>query len=331
MHYPRDIDTMAHCKTKKVFHAPLVSVIIPSYNHGEYLACAVESVFNQTHAQVETIVVDDGSTDNTAVVARSSDQVRLIQQQNLGLAAARNAGLRASRGEFVVFLDADDLLRRNAIERGVGFFSERPECAFVCGHYGLVDAAGLPIPFQQSECPGTGSYETLLSRNHIGMHAAVMYNRGAVESVGGFDTSLRACEDYDLYLRMASRYPFACHHTVIADYRQHPSNMSNDSTLMLRSSLKVLRRQKQRAKRNPRHLSAYRAGIDHWKEYWAKRLIRQAQLALRRRERLSAARNILSLIRHNPVYLGRRSFNRVQRLIARGSGALFTRSDRRQA
>src|SRR5688572_30244041 len=106
----------------------LVTVVIPCYNHGRYLGEAIDSVLRQTWAQVEIIVVDDGSTDDTAQVAGRYDRVRYVHQANSGLAAARNAGARAGSGGHFVFLDADDRLTPAAIESGMRCFKMNPIC-----------------------------------------------------------------------------------------------------------------------------------------------------------------------------------------------------------
>src|SRR5713101_4173715 len=118
---------------------PLVSVIIPSYNHAQFLGQAIESVLAQSYSNFELIVVDDGSTDNTTEVARRYSPVRYIYQENAGLSSARNSGLRQSRGEFLVFLDADDRLLPHALETGISCMREHPECAFVSGHCRVID------------------------------------------------------------------------------------------------------------------------------------------------------------------------------------------------
>src|SRR5215212_10726407 len=124
----------------------LVSVIIPCYNQAHFLGEAIESVISQSYKNFEIIVVDDGSTDNTSEVASSYEEVRLVRQQNRGLAGARNRGLGEARGEYVVFLDSDDRLVSEALEVGVRELEAHPECAFVSGHYRAIDAAGSPAP-----------------------------------------------------------------------------------------------------------------------------------------------------------------------------------------
>src|ERR687898_3616338 len=106
--------------------APLVSVVIPCYNQARFLGEAIESVLAQSYPHFEVIVVDDGSTDNTSEVAASYAGVRYIRQENQGLAGARNAGIRRSRGSYLVFLDADDRLLADALEAGLASLEEHP-------------------------------------------------------------------------------------------------------------------------------------------------------------------------------------------------------------
>src|SRR5690554_879710 len=109
---------------------PLVSVIIPCYNHGEYLSEAIESVLNQTYTPIEVIVIDDGSSDDTEKVAKRYPSVRYFFQENKGLSSARNLGITNSTGELLVFLDADDLLLHYAIDYNVKFLQADDGLAF---------------------------------------------------------------------------------------------------------------------------------------------------------------------------------------------------------
>jgi cellulose synthase/poly-beta-1,6-N-acetylglucosamine synthase-like glycosyltransferase len=114
---------------------PLISVVIPCYNQSQFLADAIESVLRQTWPDVELIVVDDGSTDATRLVAQQFAAVRYLHQSNQGLSAARNAGLALSTGQFVAFLDSDDRLLPRGLECGAGYLMAHPQCAFVHGDY----------------------------------------------------------------------------------------------------------------------------------------------------------------------------------------------------
>src|ERR687898_2206392 len=123
--------------------AALVTVVIPCYNQAHFLGEAIESVLSQSYPNFEIIVVDDGSTDNTSEVASRYEGVRLVRQENRGLAGARNTGIKHSEGEYLVFLDADDRLLPEALAVGLGCFEAHPECALVAGHARFIDVEGL--------------------------------------------------------------------------------------------------------------------------------------------------------------------------------------------
>ena len=178
-----------------------VGVVIPTYNHARFLADAISSVLTQTRAADEIIVVDDGSTDDPESVVAQFPKVQVIRQDNRGLAAARNTGLRNCSASLIVFLDADDRLLPSAIEAGLACFALRPECAFVYGGYRRISENGTPFgPDIFYPINGDG-HLTLIQFNIIQMHAAVLYRRDCLLTVGGFDESLRRLEDHDIYLR----------------------------------------------------------------------------------------------------------------------------------
>src|SRR5262249_44000760 len=142
-------------------------------------------------------------------------------------AAARNTGLAAACSESVVFLDADDLLAPAAIASGLACFRCHPDAGFVYGAYRVVNAEGVPISEVQFEETGPDAFASFLKFNCIGMHATVLYDRERIVACGGFNETLRRCEDYDLYLRLSLKHPVASHPTLIADYRWHGANLSS--------------------------------------------------------------------------------------------------------
>lgn len=253
----------------------LVSIIIPTYNHAHFLGEAIESALSQPGAPIEVIVVDDGSTDDPASVVSRYPGVRLIRQENAGLAAARNAGWRAAVGRYLVFLDADDRLVPGAVPSNLDFFARHPTCGFVYGRYRFIGPDGMVRNDASFVGIGPDPFASFLAMNTIGMHATVMYRREAVEEAGGFDPTLRACEDYDLYLRLSRLHPVASRPELIAEYRIHGANMSRDVPFMLTWALATLRRQKPAALGNPAHRRAYRAGIRAWKRLYAEQQLRR--------------------------------------------------------
>jgi glycosyltransferase involved in cell wall biosynthesis len=222
---------------------PLVSVVIPCYRQAHFLAQAVESVLRQSHPAHEIIVVDDGSPDAVAEVLQTFPGVRLIVQDNRGLGAARNRGLAEARGEFVVFLDADDRLLPNALSAGVTALTSDPAYAFVWGYNRPINARGDPVPYQSRRFAGRASYAELLRSNVVGPPLGVMFRRSCVMAVNGFSTEVRFAEDYDLYLRLAREYNFYCHGQTIGEYRTHADNMSANCAGMLQGMFDSLNRQ----------------------------------------------------------------------------------------
>ena len=283
---------------------PLVSVVIPCYEQARFLSEAIESVLAQTYPHFEVVVVDDGSADNASEVAARYPGVRCVRQENRGLAEARNTGIRRTNGSFMVFLDADDRLLPDALEAGLGCFEEHPECALVYGHYRPITADGSFLAEWAQQRVEHDHYLALLKGNYIVMHATVMYRREVFDSVGGFDTSLKACEDYDLYLRIARNFPICFHDKVVAEYHQHGANMSyGDPELMLKSAGSALRSQWKYVKGNKRYEEAYKAGMRSWCDSYSKALASEVSDRVRASEWKLALRGALALLRYSPPEL----------------------------
>jgi glycosyltransferase involved in cell wall biosynthesis len=297
--------------------APVVTVVITGHNHGRFLRDAVGSVRRQTFTDLELIVVDDGSTDDTPAVAADLPGIRYIRQEHAGLSAARNTGWRASRGRYVSFLDADDRLFPHAIHVGVRCAAAHPDAAFVSGHFVVIDAAGVQISDRHRPCVTSDHYQALLRANYIGMHAAVLYRRETLERHDGFDPSLPACEDFDLYLRVARQAPIVCHPEVVAEYRWHGANMSLDSALMLTTTLQVLGRQREHVRGNAHLEAAYREGVAFWQRLYGDPLLGEVATRVRTGASWSkTARLLLVLLRHYPVGLAGRTLRFTKRWLA---------------
>lgn len=249
---------------------PRLSVCIACYNQAHFLDDALRSIHDQMFDGAEIILVDDGSTDRTPQWSGRAG-IRYVGQPNRGLSAARNAGLAAARADYVTFLDADDIYLPGAFDAAVSLLDRKPDLAFVYGGYRHVDSDLGPMRDFPPEIHADG-YAGLLRRNHIGMHATVFYRRQALVAAGGFDTGLRACEDYDLYLRLARRATFDAYPMIAAGYRLHETNMTRNSALMLQSSLAVLARNRDFAGQRPDWIAAYEDGVRFWKDYYGSRL-----------------------------------------------------------
>ena len=183
----------------------LVSIIMPAYNNAPFVREAVESVLQQSYPRCELIVVDDGSTDGTReVIQPLLSQLRYVAQEHLGSSAARNAGLAWASGEFVAFLDADDLLPRRAIERRMAHFARSPSAAVVCTGWRVVDTEGRPVANVRPWQDGARlDLLSLLLHKQVN-NGTITVRRECLDQVGGFDESLKLAQDTDLVFRIAA-------------------------------------------------------------------------------------------------------------------------------
>jgi glycosyltransferase involved in cell wall biosynthesis len=253
---------------RSAIDAPTVGVVITTYNHAHFLDDALISVINQTRPADRILVVDDGSTDDPARVVARFPSVAFVSQQNQGLSAARNAGVAALDTRYVTFLDADDRLEPRAIESALACFSRVPDCAFVYGGHRYINRGGEPIG-ERYEPPGPDPFVRLLRGNFIAMHGTVMYRRERLVDGGGFDTALKRCEDYDVYLRLARRYPIAGYADLVASYRLHDANMSSDHHEMLRAALDVHARHRPGPGDGAELTRAWKDGRRAWRRTYA--------------------------------------------------------------
>ena len=220
---------------------PTVSVIIPAFNQAHYLGRAIHSVLEQTHRALEVIVVDDGSTDATAVVAQgfTDRRVRYVHQANRGLSAARNTGLRHAGGDFVSFLDSDDQFLPCKLELLLAELANHPEAGLAAGQAIPVDQEGQPIgQVFDKGLPAESAQWLLGNPLHVG---SVLLRRAWQEQVGYFDESLRSYEDWDMWLRLArAGCPMRSVAQPVSLYRFHPAQMTRDGRQMTTATFAVL-------------------------------------------------------------------------------------------
>ena len=260
----------------------VVSIVIPCYRQAHFLGEAIESALHQSYPHVEVIVVNDGSPDAVEAVA-ARYPVRYVEQANAGLAAARNTGLAACRGEFVVFLDADDRLLPGAVRENVARLKEDPLLGFVAGASRYIARDGTPIPTNPPRWPQGDLYAGLLRRNRIRMPAMVTFRRSVFDRVGGFDSRIDACADYDMYLRVSRSFAVAFHDVVVAEYRRHGENMSLDPARMLRQMTWVLRQQRQHVRADALRRAALEQGRLNVQEYYGDQLADRIRTRVRTR------------------------------------------------
>ncbi len=183
-----------------------VSVIIPSYNRAWTLKEAVESVLSQDVGDFELIVVDDGSTDDTPSLLRSYPQALVVAQKRRGVSAARNAGIRHASGQYIAFLDSDDLWLPEKLSTQMAFMKRHPE-ALICQTEEIWIRDGVRVnPKARHKKPSGMIFERSVELCLVSP-SAVMMARRLLDDVGMFDETMPACEDYDLWLRISCRFP----------------------------------------------------------------------------------------------------------------------------
>jgi glycosyltransferase involved in cell wall biosynthesis len=233
-----------------------IDVVIPVYNGARFLAAAIESALTQSLPPRRVIVVDDGSTDDSAQIARAMAggpvELCLLQKANGGLSSARNAGLAACRSEFVALLDADDVWLPHKLARQVARFrdSELANLGVVYCDYDDIDERGqalLDFPSTRLTRGLRGDIRRRLYRGNLvaGSGSAVLLKRRCLERSGGFDEQLPSSEDWELWLRLARHYAFDYVDEVLVHLRRHGASMqAQKERQILRTDLEVLVRQR---------------------------------------------------------------------------------------
>lgn len=209
--------------------APTFTVIIPTFNRAAMLRQALDSVAAQSYQDYETVVVDDGSTEDVAeAVMDHVTRPRMIRQNQRGPAAARNRGVMEARGKLVAFLDSDDLWLPDKLSVYAQRMRDRPDTSIWYGPMKPVDSALRPVPGRTKPCHGGQITEALFHSSFVHV-PTVVCPRETFLSFGGFDESLRVCEDYDLWLRMSLKCEFGLVESPLALRRLHRGRLSKSS------------------------------------------------------------------------------------------------------
>jgi glycosyltransferase involved in cell wall biosynthesis len=258
-----------------------VTIAIACYNQAQYLAEAIDSILAQTRPVDEIIMVDDGSHDATALVCREYPTVTYHRQENGGLSAARNTGLRLARTSHILFLDADDVLMPTAIADALKVFARAPGIAFAYGGYREVNADRKLI-FERLAVEHEDPFAGLLHDNHVSMHGTVLYDVAPLRAIGGFDTSLPSCEDYDVYLKLTRHHRIAAYPSVGAEYRRHSANMSSNAPRMIQTGRRVIERQIDAGGLTPVQLRIAQQGIEFNTRFYSLQMIAELKRATMR-------------------------------------------------
>ncbi|AMN47457.1 hypothetical protein ACG33_10156 [Steroidobacter denitrificans] len=215
---------------KSLGAAPAVSVVVAAYNPGRYVEAAVRSVLEQSMPDLEIIVVDDGSTDNTAAVVESfmhDPRVHLIRQKNAGQPRAKNAGLRAARGRFIAFCDADDLWVKDKLEKQLPAFDSDARIGVVYSQVATIDPEGRRTGEITGNGPSGDVIDKLFVENFVPFGSAIV-RKDVLDTLGLFDEDLAMGIDWDLWLRVAVHWRFCFIREPLYLYRVWPGQMSRN-------------------------------------------------------------------------------------------------------
>ena len=226
---------------------PLFSVIIPTYNRAAKVIRAIDSVLAQTSTDFDLWIIDDGSTDQTAsALAPYLNRLHYIQIPNGGLSNARNLGIQQSTGRYVAFLDSDDRWFPKKLEYFAGAIKQHPRTGLFYSRSEFVDEEGHRLWIDSSRSMEQNSYRTLLKGNFINVTSAVV-RRECFDQVGLFDPTLRSCEDWDLWLRLAQKFPVCLVPNILASYEYASSDkMTSKTTIYLDAHDQVIEKAFQR-------------------------------------------------------------------------------------
>lgn len=209
---------------------PRISIIIPAYNRAQYILETLESIFSQTYTDYEVIIIDDGSTDDTRTILQpviAERKIRYAYQDNQGVSAARNHGIRLAVGELIAFLDSDDLIHPEKLALQSAYLDEHPDVALVHSPFSRFDAQGKDLGFRgTSHLSGRVYPQILLDWSVLIPPSVVMVRADALREAGDFDESMAWAEDIDVWRRIARKHPFGVVPETLTRMRIHGDNAS---------------------------------------------------------------------------------------------------------
>lgn len=274
---------------------PAVDIVIPCYNASQFLARALDSVLAQTFPHWRILLIDDGSTDSTPELVRSyaprlGARLLALTQPNRGLPAARNTAIRAGSAPLIALLDADDVWLPHRLERSIAALAAQPAAALSYGFVARIDEHDRPVSVHDQLLPGReGNIAPSIYTRRLHLPCpTITFRRAAFAATSGFDETMRATEDRDLWLRLALRSPVVCIPEIIALYRTSPGAMTTDTDRMFQAQRRFVEKHKGApglSARNYRHAlgSIYRQRAE---TETGRRLLRPAALHLAQSLRL---------------------------------------------
>lgn len=228
----------------KTFNKPTVSVIVTAFNRAKFLSETIQSVLNQTFNDIELLIIDDGSTDNTSDVVNSFSDARIKYyfQENSGQNAAKNRGFLLAKGKYITILDSDDVMKPQKLEKQVTLLEQNNDCGVCFTGVDVIDENGhfvksLPLLKQKGDF-----LIYLLEKNYLYNGSNALYRRECLEKTGLFSEKVQRMTDWDLYLRMALYYKFDYIDENLLNYRVHSNNMSMGFKNYERAGFTILKR-----------------------------------------------------------------------------------------
>lgn len=234
----------------------VVSIIIPTYNHRDFVIEAVQSVLNQTVREVEIIVINDGSPDDTEQLLRpmvESGKIRYHAQPNAGQAAARNQGIAMARGEFVALLDDDDSWPADHIEWQIAALRAAPDAVMV---YGTIQKSNAAAPELSDDAPAIQHLEHFACQCPVMSPGQALFRTSAIRGIGGLDPTLQGTDDWDLYIRLSKHGPILYQNRLALYYRVHLNNASRNYGKMFVNAMRVIDKHFPASQRDPRRRTA---------------------------------------------------------------------------
>ena len=307
---------------------PLVAVIVPAYNAARTIEETLRSIRAQTYRHLEILVVDDGSRDATVRIAKThaaeDPRLRIIEQPNGGVAAARNSGILAARGDLIAPVDADDIWAPTKIAHQVNRMRANPDATLCYTWWACIDHSGRVTGYGGRHTAHGDALAEMCRTNLVGNGSGAMMRKDAVIAAGLYDPGLRArgaqgCEDYKLYLALAAAGDVEVVPEFLTGYRTLPNNMSSDVAQMCRSHLSVIEEYRAQHPHLSSHLDEGRRQFGRWLVMRALRQLRPGKVpqlfqALAREDRAAA----IALAAAMPVFVARRAASRVRRMFPAG-------------
>ena len=281
---------------------PTISVIIPVYNGEKTIKQTIESVLNQTFRDFELLIINDGSQDATLEIiqAINDERIQVFSYQNSGVSASRNRALTKAKGEFISFIDADDLWTPNKLELQLKALQDNPQAAVAYSWSDWIDESGQFLRSGGHITVNGKAYEKLLLRDFIESGSNPLIRKQALDEVGCFEQSVTPAEDWDMWLRLAARYEFVTVEVPQILYRISPNSASFNIVKMEAGSLKVIERVFAQAPESLQDLK--RETLASRYNYLT---FKALEGNLDRKNGLTAARFLIQALKHDLALLGR--------------------------